>query len=605
MRKLACLCFMGAFFGVSVPVNAQGEKTRVLCDPADPATKCPGTDCICVEDVIEIVFDEALTNSTVEYDTFSADTTYKATVLIEAKSDKVQGWSYGTQHDPAKVDLTRADIEGTVAKATINGGFDATSMVNIQTCDVVPGCTNPVDGGGWISAVVLSFTLPVVLPTGRQTVATADYKLKADVLEAGTLIQISKMMKKKGSPPTALNLTIDGKSRRWSTTVDGWIKKKGEPVVEICDNGIDDDGDTKIDCCDEECATFAGCAKETLCTDQTDNDCDGKTDAADPDCTPVTEICDNGIDDDADTKIDCCDTDCATFAGCAKETACTDGKDNDCDGQTDAADTDCQVTCLDYAYYFGPAATTTTVAVATDNYVVTCRNKEAALGFQLGVKSTTVGATTTWEFTGTLGTDPNRLIELIITDNAGNSQTPATPNKATSTIGKTKDVQRGSAISGFSARDFFAFDLAPSVGGPGFFVGYVADMNPPGGGGQKIPATGAAEPCPVNEILKVTLGEEGVNFRRGDADGNGKLNVTDAVLIIQVIVKNLATKFNCDDMLDANDDGKLTVTDAIPVLQYVFQKGPNLAAPFPSCGPDPAPVPPATDTLSCAVTNCQ
>src|SRR5512139_1918594 len=110
MREAACLGFMGAFFGVPLLLNAQEVKTRVLCDPADVESKCPGPDCRCVDDTIEIVFDESLTSSTVEYYPFIPDTVYKATVLIDAKSAHIQGWSYGCQHDPAKLDLTRADI---------------------------------------------------------------------------------------------------------------------------------------------------------------------------------------------------------------------------------------------------------------------------------------------------------------------------------------------------------------------------------------------------------------------------------------------------------------------------------------------------------------
>jgi hypothetical protein len=66
------------------------------------------------------------------------------------------------------------------------------------------------------------------------------------------------------------------------------------------------------------------------------------------------EICDNGIDDDGDIYEDCADPDCVnqTRCNCNAPTkaapefgvkACTDGKDNDCDGLIDAADTlDCR-----------------------------------------------------------------------------------------------------------------------------------------------------------------------------------------------------------------------------------------------------------------------
>ena len=68
----------------------------------------------------------------------------------------------------------------------------------------------------------------------------------------------------------------------------------GGPTAEICDNGIDDDGDGDIDCADSDCTSDAAC------------DTGG----------PTAEICDNGIDDDGDGDIDCADSDCSSDAAC-------------------------------------------------------------------------------------------------------------------------------------------------------------------------------------------------------------------------------------------------------------------------------------------------
>lgn len=62
-----------------------------------------------------------------------------------------------------------------------------------------------------------------------------------------------------------------------------------KPKVEICNNGIDDDGDGFVDCEDFDCLGSIYCA---------------------------VEICDNGIDDDGDGFVDCEDLDCANFPGC-------------------------------------------------------------------------------------------------------------------------------------------------------------------------------------------------------------------------------------------------------------------------------------------------
>ena len=125
-----------------------------------------------------------------------------------------------------------------------------------------------------------------------------------------------------------------------------------QPPIEICNNGIDDDGDGLIDCADVfQCAGFAACSSEGAnfnCADGIDNDGDGKIDCADDECncTPV-EICNNGLDDDGDGLIDCADTvgvgsNCTNFAGCERD--CNNGIDDDGDGFVDYFDGDCSAT---------------------------------------------------------------------------------------------------------------------------------------------------------------------------------------------------------------------------------------------------------------------
>ncbi len=56
-----------------------------------------------------------------------------------------------------------------------------------------------------------------------------------------------------------------------------------DPAGEVCDNGIDDDDNGKIDCDDESCSTDAACM-ETVCDDGKDDEGDGLIDCDDPDC---------------------------------------------------------------------------------------------------------------------------------------------------------------------------------------------------------------------------------------------------------------------------------------------------------------------------------
>ncbi|MCA0132266.1 S8/S53 family peptidase [Winogradskyella alexanderae] len=83
-------------------------------------------------------------------------------------------------------------------------------------------------------------------------------------------------------------------------------------AVEICNDGIDNDGDGFVDCEDQSCNS------STLCE----------------------EICNDGIDNDGDGFIDCEDANCEEFQDCLIE-RCIDGVDNDGDGLVDCDDPDC------------------------------------------------------------------------------------------------------------------------------------------------------------------------------------------------------------------------------------------------------------------------
>ena len=132
-------------------------------------------------------------------------------------------------------------------------------------------------------------------------------------------------------------------------------KTPPKPVVEICTDGLDNDGDGLIDCADSDCAS-------------------------DPICIlpppKGVEICNDGLDNDSDSLVDCADPDCASDLICPKLSAptlppapvlapplstptgpapmipwlptltiegnCADGIDDDSDGLTDCADVDCE-----------------------------------------------------------------------------------------------------------------------------------------------------------------------------------------------------------------------------------------------------------------------
>ena len=106
---------------------------------------------------------------------------------------------------------------------------------------------------------------------------------------------------------------------------------------EICDNGLDDDGNHLIDCADPACTNVGRCLNCNggqpptpelgvgRCTDGRDNDCDGKADCVDDDCHAskyyTTECC-NGRDDNGNGIIDEDACRCASSANCSNGNFC-------------------------------------------------------------------------------------------------------------------------------------------------------------------------------------------------------------------------------------------------------------------------------------------
>ena len=121
-------------------------------------------------------------------------------------------------------------------------------------------------------------------------------------------------------------------------------------LLEICDNGVDDDSDGLADCADADCSAAPECVNPVEdCTNGVDDDGDALADCADADCSAAPECvnpvedCTNGVDDDSDALADCADADCAADLACelSGELTCDDAFDNDADGLSDCADPDC------------------------------------------------------------------------------------------------------------------------------------------------------------------------------------------------------------------------------------------------------------------------
>jgi hypothetical protein len=102
------------------------------------------------------------------------------------------------------------------------------------------------------------------------------------------------------------------------------------------------------------------------------------------------------------------------------------------------------------------------------------------------------------------------------------------------------------------------------------------------------------ERAPDGYRVVVIFGGKGVKtFIRGDADGDGRLSLTDPIRILGSLFLG-GPALSCEEAADVDDSGALQITDAIALLGYLFLGAPAPPAPFPNRGADPT-----ADLLEC------
>jgi hypothetical protein len=90
----------------------------------------------------------------------------------------------------------------------------------------------------------------------------------------------------------------------------------------------------------------------------------------------------------------------------------------------------------------------------------------------------------------------------------------------------------------------------------------------------------------------------GPRFRRGEVNGDGEHDISDAVtLLLHLFVAS--AELSCLDSGDANDDGFMDVSDPIYLLDYLLTGGAAPPPPFPGCGVDPT-----ADEIGCEREVC-
>ena len=74
-------------------------------------------------------------------------------------------------------------------------------------------------------------------------------------------------------------------------------------------------------------------------------------------------------------------------------------------------------------------------------------------------------------------------------------------------------------------------------------------------------------------------------FVRGDPDGNGAVQLTDGIYILNFLFLGGEAP-GCYDSADADDNGAVQMTDGIYILNFLFLGGATMPAPYPECGTD-------------------
>ena len=88
-------------------------------------------------------------------------------------------------------------------------------------------------------------------------------------------------------------------------------------------------------------------------------------------------------------------------------------------------------------------------------------------------------------------------------------------------------------------------------------------------------------------MASLGLRAESSTFRRGDANGDGTLDLSDGIAVLNYLFSG-RSQLECQDAADANDSGVVDIADAIFLFSALFTGGPPTPPPgHLDCGSDP------------------
>ena len=220
MKGITILFLVGVALDLLMGSAHAQDTARKFC--GEPGhVPCDG--CRCVDDILEVVFPNGddLSSSVFQFEQFSPDTVVPVVILVDTKSDRLQGLSYGVTHDASHLTL----VPGSVTTL----GTDLDDLVEAEDFKV----EHEVNGG-FFAAVALTGIPTHIFAVRRNTICRASYRIAADPGSEGAKIEFTESLSfNPDSPRVNIDLTISGVSSRPKVLVDGLIKKHvdGAPIV--------------------------------------------------------------------------------------------------------------------------------------------------------------------------------------------------------------------------------------------------------------------------------------------------------------------------------------------------------------------------------------
>ena len=393
------------------------------------------------------------------------------------------------------------------------------------------------------------------------------------------------------------------------------------PAGEICGDGKDNDGDGHIDCEDARCIGIPPCLGPEVCNDRLDNDGDGKADCRDPECAgegdcPPREVCGDGIDNDRDFRTDCDDADCSFHPGCPSGELCNDGIDNDGDGGADCSDIECEASAAcsamegfdlilaaeDSVVEAGLSIVEVSPLIA-DGIPVTVHIVPYPRPQESGVQGWSLSVVHDRELIGfdpdggaptVVGTDAGELFsggfqktevgKSGTGGGAGVGDEPVDGFVSATVLSLTEAVELDPRRAQSVARARYVLERPIDPATPvETVIRFVDGLR---GSGQPVRNLFTVRGDSVEPVHLVPLAirfSDDARFVRGDANGDEKVDVADAVWCINELVRRGAPA-PCQRAADVNGDGLYDLSDPMYLIAWLFLSGPRLPQPFPLCG---------------------